>query len=394
MASATKSSKSGKELAPGLAAALVVLFASPIIVVAQDYDLTPSFGTHDLVSGFEPDPAEYASYAGGSIDLSQQEDSGCVGFVSDAPDIRISYTGIEYDYPLGFITESEADTVLLINAPDGSWYCNDDYSEEFGVSAGIEFITPMEGIFDIWVGVYEEEDSYTPATLLVTELGLDEDASQTGNGDSESDLGSGTAFSINDRGNLLTNYHVIEGCNSLTFRLPGQDPVAASVVATDIDADLALLKAELLTVPATFDLQNRPRLGDEIVVFGFPLLGDLSSQGNLTSGLVSALTGLEDDMGTFQISAQIQPGNSGGPVINRSGSVVGVVVSQANEQYFTRQAGTTPQNVNFAITGNEIHAFLNANRMKFLQATNTQQYLSIADIAERAQRYTGAVVCY
>ncbi len=317
MASTTESRKSGKQLAPALAATLLVLLASPASVVAQDYDLTPSFGTYDLVSGFEPDPVEYASYAGGAIDLSQQEDSGCVGFVSDAPDIRISYSGIEYDYPLGFITESEVDTVLLINAPDGSWYCNDDYSEEFGVSAGIEFITPMEGIFDIWVGVYEEEDIYTPATLLVTELGLDEDSSQTGNGDSESDLGSGTAFSINDRGNLLTNYHVIEGCNSLTFRLPGQDPVAASVVATDIDADLALLEVELLTVPATFDLQNRPRLGDEIVVFGFPLLGDLSSQGNLTSGLVSALTGLEDDMGTFQISAQIQPGNSGGPVINR-----------------------------------------------------------------------------
>lgn len=379
-----------------LSVALLVSQLLPGASTAQDYTLEPSFGTFELVSGFEPDPIEFANYAGGIIDLSLQEDSDCVGFISAAPDIRISYSGAEYDYPLGFITESEADTVLLINAPDGSWYCNDDYSEDFGVSAGIEFSTPMEGVFDIWVGVYEEEDAYTPAVLLISELGLDEDGeSVESSGDSGSDdLGSGTAFAISDRGHLLTNYHVVEDCSRLTFALPGQEPVAANVIASDITADLALLTTDLLTVPASFDLQNPPRLGEEIVVYGFPLLGDLSSQGNLTSGLVSALTGLGDDVGTYQISAQIQPGNSGGPVMNRNGSVIGVVVSMANEQYFSRQTGATPQNVNFSITGNVIRSFLIANRMKFQQTRNTQQLLSIADIAERAQRFTGAVVCY
>ena len=365
---------------------------------AQDLNLPPSFGPIELVSGFEPDPAEYPLYAGGVIDLAETTDSSCLGFVGDAPDFRVTYSGNEFDYPLAFISESEVDTVMLINAPDGGWICNDDFSEELGFSAGIEFAMPEEGIYDIWVGVYESEAMYSPATLFITELGFDESedvgsgtegGTQVGNS-----LGSGTAFSVNDQGNLLTNYHVIEGCNRLTFQLPGQNPVEASVLGTDIDADLALLETNLLTLPAAFDLQNRPRLGDEIVVYGFPLLGDLSSQGNLTTGVVSALTGLGDDRNNFQISAQIQPGNSGGPVINRSGAIVGVVVSMADERYFSRQSGATPQNVNFAIAGTVIQSFLAAHGMGYSQSSNASRNLSVADIAERAQGFTGALICY
>lgn len=382
---------SGKALWRLLAAVLLVL---PHSAVAQDIDLEPNFGSIELVSGFEPDPAEYILYAGGVIDLGEPADSNCVGFVSDSPDLRIAYSGAEFDYPLGFISEAEVDTVILVNAPDGSWYCNDDFSEELGFNAGIEFLAPQEGIYDVWVGVYEESAIYTPATLFITEIGMGSESSeQAGSNGPEDNLGNGTAFTIDDSGNLLTNYHVVEGCDNLTFRLPGQNPVAASVIATDVDADLALLSTNLLTVPATLKLQ-RPRLGDEIVVYGFPLLGDLSSQGNLTTGVVSGLTGLNDDTGTFQISAQIQPGNSGGPVIDRAGNVIGVVVSMANEQYFTRQSGATPQNVNFSITGNVILNFLGTNGFKPVQATDATRYLSVADIAEQAQRYTGALLCF
>lgn len=365
-------------------------------VQAQDVNLGPNFGPVELVSGFEPDPVEYPLYAGGVIDLSEVTDTNCVGFVSDAPDYRITYSGNEFDYPLAFISESEVDTVILINAPDGSWTCNDDFSEELGFSAGIEFATPEEGVFDIWVGVYEREAMYSPATLFITELGMSDDTeSEAGTGTQvDNSLGSGTAFSINEQGNLLTNHHVVEGCNNLTFQLPGQNPVEARVLATDVEADLALLETSLLTVPASFEFQNRPRLGDEIVVYGFPLLGDLSSQGNLTTGVVSALTGLGDDRNHFQISAQIQPGNSGGPVINRSGVVVGVVVSMADERYFSRQSGATPQNVNFAISANVVQSFLATHGVVQGQRQNALRSLSVADIAERAQRYTGAILCY
>jgi len=375
----------------------LLLLSLSIPCGAQNANLGPNFGPIDLVSGFEPDPAEYELYAGGTIDLSLDADLDCIGFISAAPDFRITYSEAEYDYPLGFLSDSEADTVLLILGPDDRWYCNDDFSEEFGFNAGLEFAVPQEGYFDIWVGVYDIEDIYTPATLLVSELGLSpETSSSDGDPGSTTDdrLGSGTAFAINDQGHLLTNHHVIEDCNSLTFQLPGQNPVPASVVASNEAMDLALLSADLLTVPASMDLQTRLRLGDEVVVYGFPLLGDLSSQGNLTTGVVSALTGLNDDRANFQISAQIQPGNSGGPVINRSGEVVGVVVSMADDRYFSRQSGVNPQNVNFAIAGKVILTFLNSNGVSYSEASDGQQFLSIVDIAERAQAYTGAVMCY
>ena len=371
-----------------------MLLAMSSTVFSQDYNLDPTFGYVEVVSGFEPDPAEYSLYAGGELDLSKDSNLECVGFVSDAPDFRLTYSDLQYDYPLGFVSESEVDTVMLINAPDGSWHCNDDYSDEFGFNAGVQFLTPQEGVFDIWIGVFDEADLYTAATLLVTEVDIRENPEDDESQISGGNQGSGTGFTINELGHLLTNYHVIEECNSLTFQLPGQNAVPASVVATDERADLALLATNISTVPAVFDFRSRPRLGDEIVVYGFPLLGDLSSQGNLTTGVVSALTGLNDDSANFQISAQIQPGNSGGPVLSRNGVVAGVVVSMANDRYFMRQSGANPQNVNFAISGKLIRAFLLSNGIEYTQASTAQPSLSIADIAEIAQRYTGAVMCY
>ena len=382
--------------------ASIILFVSiSSQVFSQDYSLGASFGEVQLVAGFDPDPYTASIYAGGSINLSESTEFSCVGFISEEPDYQISYSTSNENYPLSIFVTSEIDTVLLINDPDGGWSCNDDYSEEYGSMPGIEFASPAEGIYDIWVGVYDQDERFSTAELLITELGgllnsesAETDISSTSNTpDRPRNSGSGTAFAISELGHLITNYHVIEGCESVTFQLPGQSAVEASVISSNSISDLALLKANLSINPGEFRFNSRLRLGDEIVVYGFPLLENLSSQGNITTGVVSALTGLNDDLSTFQISAQIQPGNSGGPVFDRFGRVVGVVVSMANEEYFSQRSGTTPQNINFAITANITQSFLDTNNVDYVQ-TNDLEELSIADIAEKAQTFTGSILFF
>jgi S1-C subfamily serine protease len=103
-----------------------------------------------------------------------------------------------------------------------------------------------------------------------------------------------------------------------------------------------------------------PRLGDSVVVYGFPLVNVLASQGNLTTGSISALAGLGNDSRMLQISAPVQPGNSGGPLLDSYGTVVGVVVMKLNARMVQETTGDLPQNVNFAIKGSVAREFLAA----------------------------------
>ena len=120
----------------------------------------------------------------------------------------------------------------------------------------------------------------------------------------------------------------------------------ASIVARDPANDLALLASEFRVGQgeiAAFRTGTPIRAGDAIAVYGFPLAGTLSSTGNVVSGNVTALAGLGDDVRYFQISAPIQPGNSGGPLLDYSGLVVGIVNSKLNELAFARKTGELPR---------------------------------------------------
>jgi S1-C subfamily serine protease len=214
-------------------------------------------------------------------------------------------------------------------------------------------------------------------------------------GDGTELVASGTGFVVSGDGHIITNHHVVDQCNRMTFQIRGQLAVDANILSINEATDLALLTADVPRAgSARFRGGSPVRLGDEVVVFGFPLLGDLSSQGNITYGIVSALSGLNDDLSRMQITAQIQPGNSGGPVMDRSGNIVGVVVETANDEYFREQRGTVPQNVNFAIRDSLTRSFLDTNNVRYDVAPFTGETLSIADIAELAQTFTGTLRCY
>ena len=142
----------------GLAAAMA---AAPAL--AQDWALDPTYGTADLAAGFTPDPFVAEVVSSGGNDASATVGGGCLGMVADAPDFRVNYSA--GGLPLQFLVESSSDTTLVINAPDTSWACNDDYE---GLNPGVLFDSPMSGQYDIWVGSYQGD--FAPANLIITEI--------------------------------------------------------------------------------------------------------------------------------------------------------------------------------------------------------------------------------
>jgi TPR repeat protein/S1-C subfamily serine protease/uncharacterized protein YecT (DUF1311 family) len=200
----------------------------------------------------------------------------------------------------------------------------------------------------------------------------------------------GTAFFVSKDGKALTNAHVVEQCSQVRVTSAGQES-PARIVARDEKNDLALLATAVKPLQAA-SWRLSVRQGEDIVVYGFPLTGVLASGGNVATGNVTALAGLSNDSRFLQISAPVQPGNSGGPILDRNGNVVGVVVAKLNALNVASVTGDIPQNVNFAIKASVAAAFLDAQHVEHMEAVNAAA-LSTPDIAERATALTAQVIC-
>ncbi|MBS4048677.1 MAG: trypsin-like peptidase domain-containing protein [Alphaproteobacteria bacterium] len=204
---------------------------------------------------------------------------------------------------------------------------------------------------------------------------------------------SGTAFFINSSGFAITNAHVVNGCSSARAIIPNNGSISALVVAADAINDLALVKLNIrASSHAQFRLSPTIRQGEHVTVYGYPLAGALASQGNLSTGIVSALAGLGNDTRELQISAPVQPGNSGGPVLDDAGNVIGVVTSKLNALTTARVTGDIPQNVNFAVKSGIAIGFLEANGVDH-QRSSARKTLSVADVGDKAKDFTFAIEC-
>jgi TPR repeat protein len=205
--------------------------------------------------------------------------------------------------------------------------------------------------------------------------------------------GTGTAFIVSKLGQAITNNHVIDGCKEV--RVEGRDGVA-KVSTTDVVNDLALLQVPG-AVNAAAAINSDPaklRQGDDIVVFGFPLNAVLSSGGNLTPGIVSAVTGLGNNSNQIQITAPIQPGSSGSPVLNRKGEVVAVVSMKLSDSKMAKATGSVGQNVNFAVSGQTLKSFLDAHKVEYSTGGLMSFNKSTADLADEAKKWTTVVECW
>ena len=200
---------------------------------------------------------------------------------------------------------------------------------------------------------------------------------------------SGSSFVVSLNGHILTNRHVVKGCG--TLRIGGQK---TRIVSEDLINDLALLRLEQpVTTVASFREGKGVRVGDKVVVAGFPLRGLLGSGLNVTFGNVSSLTGIGNDSRMIQISAPVNPGNSGGPLIDDSGHIVGIVTSKLNALRTAKATGDIPQGANFAIKSSIIRIFLDLNNVDY-ETARSRSPSSSTVIADEAKKYTLLIECW
>jgi S1-C subfamily serine protease len=203
--------------------------------------------------------------------------------------------------------------------------------------------------------------------------------------------GTGSGFAVSAGGYVLTNAHVVDACVSVRVRAEGREAVPAAVVRSDDANDLALLRAPRLTV-APLGLRAAPaRPGESVVVTGYPLSSVMGTRTVTTTGSVSALVGLGNDARYMQISAPVQAGNSGGPVLDQTGAVVGIVASKLDAGRVYRATGDLPQNVNFAIKASVARLFLEIEGLSLTAATGSLK--AAPDVAAIGRRATVLVEC-
>lgn len=198
----------------------------------------------------------------------------------------------------------------------------------------------------------------------------------------------GTGFFVSD-GVVVTNNHVIQACREVRIEGLGE----TQTIGIDAAADLALLKVDH-TPDRVARLRGRdPRQGESVYVYGYPLRTLLSKSAVMTEGMVNALAGVSDDQGQMQISAAVQPGNSGGPLIDRSGLVVGVVAARIRDEIVLAGAGAVPQNVNFAVKMPALYDLLGTHGITVASVDEAPR-LEAVDVADEARAYTVAIECW
>jgi tetratricopeptide (TPR) repeat protein len=203
----------------------------------------------------------------------------------------------------------------------------------------------------------------------------------------------GSGIVIGTGGEVLTNAHVVDRCDAITIQFASKKSETAVMVARDQKNDLALVRvANPPPAVAAFRDGTPVRAGDTVVALGYPLPTLLSSSAALTVGYVSALSGFEDDARYMQISTPVQPGNSGGPLLDASGHLVGIVTSKLNAENVARFIGDIPQNVNFAVKAEVVRTFLDGKGIPYRTQRSDQQ-LSPADVGDIARPFTVYVEC-
>jgi S1-C subfamily serine protease len=204
---------------------------------------------------------------------------------------------------------------------------------------------------------------------------------------------SGTGFVISTGGHVLTNNHVIKGCvGDVHGNLTGQPATTLRLVSQDETNDLALLQAAGTFKEAAHIRAAAIHSGDAIIAIGYPFHGLLTSDFTVTTGIVNSLSGILNDTRFLQISAQVEPGNSGGPLLDTSGNVVGVVAEKLNAIRFAKVTGDIQQNVNFAIKTGAVRDFLDNSVVPYQSAEPTAE-LKTAEIAKNARAYTMLISC-
>jgi S1-C subfamily serine protease len=221
--------------------------------------------------------------------------------------------------------------------------------------------------------------------------------------------GTGSGFFVSKMGHVITNAHVVQSCKKVTIGDSTNKQITAEIINTDRSNDLALLKLSslemasaeskaliqklsIVVVPTASTGLLRSgdvRLGEKVLVAGYPFGNTFSNTIKVTTGVVSATRGAGDNSGQFQLDAAVQPGNSGGPIYDSSGNIVGVVISQLNKKTF----GGLVENVNFGIKASTVRQFLVSSGLSSKKADQVEEK-STEQLAEIAKNQALMVMCF
>ena len=185
---------------------------------------------------------------------------------------------------------------------------------------------------------------------------------------------SGTGFFITEDGYLVTCNHVVQDGKRFAVKNSG-GTFTAQVIATDKTNDVAILKVTGKFSSLALNT-NALSLGQPAFTIGFPNIDIQGLSPKYTDGKVSSLSGIQDDAGAIQISVPVQPGNSGGPLTDANGNVIGIVVARLNDYAALKRTQAIPQNVNYAVKTIPLVALIQraglASKVKYSAATSIE----------------------
>ena len=181
---------------------------------------------------------------------------------------------------------------------------------------------------------------------------------------------SGTGFAVSSSGHVITNYHVIQGCQTVKIHYKGKS-IRASLVTFDPKNDLALLKGDFRPSTVLSLSNGTPELLQDIYVAGYPFGRRISTGVKVTKGIISSLTGIGNNFSQMQIDAAIQPGNSGGPILDDKGNVVGVAVAKLDYRNILKNFGVIPEDTNFGIKTNVVRNILESSGVSLSNASGS-----------------------
>ncbi len=195
---------------------------------------------------------------------------------------------------------------------------------------------------------------------------------------------SGTGFYVSKTGHIISNHHVIDGCDNVKLTFKGNE-TTANVLASDKMNDLAILKANVNPSKVYPVATTDASLLEDIIIAGYPLGKKVSAAIKTSKGSITALAGYGDNYSEFQTDAALNQGNSGGPIMNQKGNVVGVAVAN-----YGKQAGV--ESFNFGIKSSTLRTFANANGLNFLTPNN--RVLSNKELGELITEATIYLECH
>lgn len=308
------------------------------------------------------------------------------------------------DYPYKMAVLQKEDRIIMIYLDDSDNCSLWGYGEVRGVlkptnsqskldviwyDKRLDFEEELSAEFDgnvLKIGL--EEDIYFEENMLMyVKKGEDNSKKYS----TPASMWSGTGFALRD-GYIMTNYHVISDASQI--KIQGINGIflteyAAQVVGVDKSNDLALLKISG-EVPIAFDAipygikTSISDVGENIFVLGYPLTATMGEEIKLTNGIISARTGFDGDVTTYQLSAPVQPGNSGGPMFDEDGNVIGVICA--------KHVGA--ENVAYAVKTSQVKNLIESiSDLSILNTKNTLQGKSLKDQVKEVKNYVYLIKC-